>query len=173
MTRSTVPALLAAATLLVSCDSFVSPKIQCQDITLVATLDYTPARKGLPCSFPEALLFTVTHVPKVDALWAAENGEPSDLNLANAPVTITRGSGAIGLCAGINCAATNPQIDTKVNAKGALYYELMLNLEGAGLTVGAGGKANYLGTAAVEAYSPGNSCPVILDVATSCTDLAE
>ena len=165
-----MPALTLLA--LSSCDSFLAPKVACEEITLSADLPRVQERAGVECAFPEVLLWRVSHAPKVDPAWAAENGEPLDATLANAQVRVTSGVAGATLCAGLDCSPSASQIDLRVDSRGALTYELMVNLESLGLLPGPGTETTLAGVAANEIYGPGNGCEVRFNVKAKC-DKAE
>lgn len=167
LTRS---ALLLAAALLAGCDSFVPPKVLCEDITIIVGADLKAPRKGVACDFPEVLSSTVAHAPRVDPKLS---GGVSDLSLANAEVTVSRGSAAVLLCEGAACTPNQPEITATIGSKGLLRYQLQVNLEAAGVIPGPGGAVNSAAVVAVETYGPGNACPVVAEFRLSCIEFTD
>lgn len=171
-------ALLAPAVLLAGCDSFVSPPVGCDEVVVSAGAKLTSQRKGLACAFPEALLVTVAHAPRVDPSKCEEDcGEVSSLSLVGSTVTVVSGGGAILLCPGASCipSITDPnasQVEQVIDEKGTLSYRALVVLEGFGLP-GPGGTSTYEGALATESYRPGNSCPIQLKLSLECAEATE
>jgi len=174
-------AVLSAAALLSGCNLFVTPKVACYgvnqttktavttpDVPLKADLQLTAPRAGVGCTFPEVIDFTLTRAPELDPQWAAANGNPSQNDLAYAPVTINRGTAAASLCEGVECDPTQSFVDTKLSSSGAMVYRVRLNLDALGVLVGPGGTATAEGAALTEVYGPGNACPVNFKITTGC-----
>jgi len=151
-------AVLSAAALLSGCNLFVTPKVACYgvnqttktavttpDVPLKADLQLTAPRAGVGCTFPEVIDFTLTRAPELDPQWAAANGNPSQNDLAYAPVTINRGTAAASLCEGVECDPTQSFVDTKLSSSGAMVYRVRLNLDALGVLVGPGGTATRRG----------------------------
>ncbi|MBI5547463.1 MAG: hypothetical protein HY901_26575 [Deltaproteobacteria bacterium] len=176
MTR-TIPALAATAAallLLAGCNAFVPPKVACDEISLGGEWKLKAERPGVGCAYPEVLVYQVVHAPRVDTTWAEDNGSPGDISLVSVPVKVTAGSGSILLCDGVGCDPTLPSIDSKIDTRGGLSYQLALNLERSfGVLPGPGGSASFSGVAAAEVYGPGNSCYVSIDVTIACEEATE
>lgn len=150
---------------LFGCDLFVPPAVLCDEIVAGGHSTLVPARAGLACSTPEALLFTISHAPRVDS----KRSKGSDLMLPGSPVTVTQGSASVGLCGALGpCASWVPSLRTSVGENGTITYQVALNLEDVG-ELRPGAKFEFKATLATETYGPGNACPIAADVSVSCT----
>ncbi len=168
-------ALLVPAVLLAGCDSFVAPPVACDDVTVGVDYKLTSARKGEACYFPEAVLVTVSHAPKVDQSACEEDcGDVSSLSLVGSDVRVVGGSGAVFLCPGpgASCAPSANETTVTVDEQGGVVYRALIAIAEYGLP-GPGGTSSSEGVLATEFYRPGNSCPVKLKMNFECLEAPE
>ncbi len=159
---------VGSSVLLAGCDLFVNPPVACDSPPLTLELNETtsPARAGLPCAFPDPLLFTVVHAPRVDT----KLSKASNLTLAGGSVTVAQATGAVLLCPGIDvaCQAGAPAITATIGNDGALKYQGTLSLDALGVNLQPGGTFTSNSVVATENYGPGNSCQVLAKLTLSC-----
>jgi len=165
--KKTLLALLPAAMLL-SCDLFVPPKVECDNIIANISGQMTAVSATTACAFDDAALVTISHSPKVDPTYQTQGSDPqvpSDLTLANVKVEVV-GSGAF-VCPSSSCVPKSTDTETEVRSdgRGAVTYNVLIPLP----VLHGGDTVTVTGVEiATETWGPGNTCPITADINLSC-----
>ena len=168
---------VAGGLLFAGCNQFVGPPVQCEVPREIINIDQTAtaARAGAPCTFADPYPFTVTYAPRSDRTLLDSDGVPlystkDDRSLIGQPVTVTQGSAATLLCAGVGavCTEGSPSITTAITPAGLLSYQGLFTVEPLGVVLNAGDTFQWQGVVATENFGPGNSCPLTAKLNLTC-----